>query len=338
MFIMHKKLLLQEIYKLEICPLTLFESSMAQIYDLDPDPEQMSSEDLFTFWYEIEYKYNMMKTKGFSGDRRRLANMIKILENVGRRINSVLSDSFVDVFEDWLETHAILSPKTWARKRVEELYEVDPDNIYEGVLSEFLRYKDNSEYSTIEEGIRANIDKMPRLKKALLQFSNDDRQIMYDDLADEGYEEFGDKFGEEFNSTEEAEKFIEEYEFDPLETLDNFGVDELFLNIIKFPDVFEELYEYIVFPAWYGYWKPQGIDKIRENIEKITDQLNNVKSLPYEKQNALINAATNTAHQNGSMMEYYEQHYSVGESFLKNLSNRDTEDWDEELREVGVQI
>jgi hypothetical protein len=338
------RLFLQEVYLLELCPLTLLESSMEEIYSFAP--EEMEPEEIFEMLYEIEYKYNMMKSKEFSGNPRRHENMMKVLEKVGRKVNSALAETFVNVYENWLESHAILSPRTWARKRAEdamEFAEASGESPYSAVKSEFNRYDYAwNNYGSVEKGIWANFDKMPALKNALSEhakeYAEHEQRDMYYNLEQEGYEEFGEMYGQEFSSEEEAEKYIEEYESDPfdiLEILDEEAMLALFQNN---QEALAELFEHLVFPAWHYKWAQEGIEQTRENIENIYKQLQGMNSLPFEKQNVLINRATNATHQTGSMMDYYEERYGVDEGQLEDLSNRDTEDWDEELREVGVRI
>jgi hypothetical protein len=338
---MKNKLLLQEIYQIELCPITLLERSMAEINNFDPE-EMIADEtllELFKLIYEIEYKYSMMAAKGFSGNERRKDNILKILERVGEESISALGGTFIDVFGNWLEHHAILSPRTWASKRLEDLIEngYGEEEIYENIKWEFENDKDYSNYNSFEQAIQNNIDKMPALKNFLTTFY-DEKDNMYDDLESEGYEEFGERYGEEFESKEEAREFIDEYETDPSDVIGNFGAEEVFKHVRQDEDVFEELYVHIVFPAWYAHWSAEGIDETRANVEDVYKQLQNIDSLPFKQQNALINIATNTTHQTGSMMEYYSNRYDVDERDLRDLSNRDVEDWNEELREIGVQI
>lgn len=318
---------------------------MAEIYNLDP--EELSPLELFELWYEIEYKYNMLRSRKFSGAPKRQENMIKILKAVGQKINSVLAETFVNVYENWLESHAILSPKTWARKRAEgatEFAEDSGESAYSAVESEFNRYDDAyNNYGSIEKGIWDNIDKMPAFKNALSEHAKEytelEQQDMYYTLGRDGYEEFGEMYGREFNSEEEAEKFIDEYEseasLDILYILDDEAMSTLLQNNQQ---ALAELFEHLVFPAWHYKWAQEGIEQTRENIENIYNQLQNIGSLPLEKQNALINIATNATHQTGSMMDYYEERYDVSEYELDRLSNQNTEDWDDELEEIGVRL
>ena len=51
-----------------------------------------------------------------------------------------------------------------------------------------------------------------------------------------------------------------------------------------------------------------------------------------------LNEIVNLTHQTGGMADYLENRYSINATLLKELSDRDTTDWDEELQELGVQM
>lgn len=81
-----------------------------------------------------------------------------------------------------------------------------------------------------------------------------------------------------------------------------------------------------------------GIDETRDKVERVYKQLVNIEKYPIEKQFMILNIAKNTNHQNGSMMEYYESKWEIGYDDLERLSDMDVSEWDDELREIGVNI
>jgi cellulose biosynthesis protein BcsQ len=101
-------------------------------------------------------------------------------------------------------------------------------------------------------------------------------------------------------------------------------------------DFFITAYEKIVFPVWYDYWSAMGIDETRDTIEEIYDQIVNITKYPLQKQFVVLNTAKNASHQNGSMLEYYEEKWGMDYVLFEKLTEIDTSEWDEELEEIGV--
>jgi len=87
-----------------------------------------------------------------------------------------------------------------------------------------------------------------------------------------------------------------------------------------------------------------GIDSTRETAEETYNILEGANSV--QELSSAVNLAINTVHQNGQMIEYIETYGGIElgadtetvQGWLSELTDRDVEDWNEELREVGVQI
>ena len=76
-----------------------------------------------------------------------------------------------------------------------------------------------------------------------------------------------------------------------------------------------------------------------ENLNKIRAELADYKGKSFADQIALIQKAINTMHLNGNMLEHLKSFYpDLDKTFFDNLSNIDTSNWDEELREWGVKV
>lgn len=326
-----------------------FEDFDLDVYNVD------KLEEAFRTLYEIEYKYNMLFNKPFKGLEKRKYNILKILESAADSIIEKLAQTFEDVFADWLKRHAILEPEKWAEQRVEEWTDMGEDNdiIWGYLIDEYLRYKlggsyrkDRKAISAIMDETREKINKMPFLKQRLSEYSYDEKENMYNDLEYEGYEEFGERWNKEFESEDEAREFIDDFEPDPENSI-VFEDWDSFENLVIGSDrVLVELYEHLVFPLWYGKWKAEGIDTTRELVEEAYKMTQSINSMPTKKKFGVINHIINVNHQNGPMMEYYQDRFGISKNFLDLLSAEPEEgheeyflgDWNDELREIGVDI
>lgn len=286
------------------------------IYDFD------NIQEVFELYYEIEYKYAMINNNNFSGSLQRKENILKILENKGKQVNEVLSDTFLDVYEKWLDNHAITDPKKWAEQRFS--YEEMLDNGAAGYINmfylEWARYSDKFS------------DLIEKIEEYLLKGALPTTEEILNDLlvTEEGFENMS------IREVIELTRGLEElYPFSEFMSFKRFfmEIDEFYLI-----DALQEWAQYILFPAWYKYWKSQGIDKTRDNIERLYKELQKVNKMPIQKQFGIINQATNAVHQNGSMMDYYFDEYGVDKNDLSRLSEISLNDWDDELREIGVVI
>jgi len=360
------KLLFDKILHLSGIPIK--ESSNEEIYNfsVDVDPNDYSIEDdileVFKMFYELEYKYSMLSDsrKHFTGNPQRKKNILRFYEERAREINEFLAKTFINVFENWLENHALLTPKTWAKQRVRSSPEFDYyydtneiNPVIETLISEYVRYKNNNQMprnpGIIDRSVDPffkealdNLDKMPTIKDWIqvdaLQWYKDD---LYNYL-DDSLEDFNESHGKDFETEEEARKYIDDLDADDMDFSDLYYFDsteslaQAFVNSGDWVSMLEELYEVMVFPLWFEYWKSMGIEGTRELVEEQYERIKKVSSMPLKEQFATINIATNAVHQTGEMMDYYYERYSVGKDDLDALSEQDVSKWNEELKSMGV--
>lgn len=350
----------------------IFERTMAGIKQMDvprylEDPDDIL--EAFEFVYELEFKYNRLLSNRFLGVPDRRDNMLEIIERKAHEVIPPLAETFIDVFDNWLRHHAITSPQLWAEMRVEALEELwggyldseyiqQPMETFLGELSRYLNYD-------LSQNIIAGLEASDLIRDEFYEYAfTFTKEMMEVDLEDvaAGYmemEDFQYRYSE-FEAIEDAEtveeltKAVEGLDFRSIpeedieldsiiDQMDDMGVAEFmqhFLNHtgISVEALLEELYREVLFPAWFGHWKPKGIEKTRDTIEKISEQLHNIQKFPIRMQFAVLNIAKNANHQNGSMMEYYEEMWGVDYVALKRLSNLDTTQWEKELSDIGVMI
>ena len=347
----------------------------AQIWNIDIDYEDFG--DVIQVLHELEYKYSMIRDRPFQGLPQRRENILKQLHDYLMEVLTYTKKIVLYTFQEWLSSHAILDPERWAQQRVNsygdnieegEIIDLDTTRavktIFEGISGEHMEYTNKIEGRKIPPGsyqraLEISFSKMlkdavknpnefPGFSKLLELYLEDYKEnIMADDLQEEGYKEFGERYGKKFRSNREAKQFIKNIsleEYGPENILDLIGSDEidLFANAAYHTDLWQEIAtefcKNIIFPKWYGFWKREGIEETRENIEKIYELLKNANTV--EEITAAISMALNASHQTGSMLSYLEENsksYDL-ESILFEIQNRNTNDWDNELREIGVQI
>ncbi len=315
--------------------------------------------EIFELFYELEYKYSQIRDRLFTGIEKRRENILRIIEDKAEEVNIAIADSFVGVFKIWLDSHALTEPKKWAKQRIYGDNKLDAygslwsRETVSGIVHEYCHYLGytTSSLDILLEHAIERIDNLPILKEAFTSLIKEEIELNLDDLD---WEEFEDMYSRSFldnsnlKNEDEVRDFLENIPFlSQNEFISNYNIPELFednQSFVNFIDNFDageilvELNEKMVFPLWYGHWKAEGIDKTRKDVEDIHKKIKRISSYPIEKQFMYINIATNTTHQTGSMMDYYEEQYEVTKTDLERLSNIDTRDWDKELREIGVDI
>jgi hypothetical protein len=116
-----------------------------------------------------------------------------------------------------------------------------------------------------------------------------------------------DKRGEE-QIEDEIKQRYEDMPFS--EYLDTFYSNNLagFLEqaslIYNLEEICIEFAQFLCFPIWYEFWKPQGIDQTRQRIENAYNMLKVVERQPISQALATINIVINSAHQTGDMLGY----------------------------------
>lgn len=315
-----------------------------------------NAEEFFKIYYEIEYKYSMLTTRRFNGVERRKDNILRIIEDTGEFVIKEMANSFVEVFGKWLDEHALTDPKRWAEQRFND--ETFEDFGIQETLAMFFvevgRYAPHiPAMELIEQHLVANT--LPETRDFINWMLEDEKNMRIEDIKSDielggDIEEIADNWGYEAETYEELVSQVEN-EFEDVENyVMNMGIESLYAfesdeQLAHVLDdyvcplcVLQEWGEKILFPLWYEHWSARGIDNTRANIERLYNNLMNIDRYSFRKQLGLINQAINSTHQNGSMMEYYGELYDVGPHELQYFSNMDTAEWDEELREIGVQV
>jgi hypothetical protein len=292
--------------------------------------------------YELEYKYHQLLMRGFSGVPRRRENILKNLESSLEGVILEIKNVLVNLFSEWLDSHALLNPEIWAKKRVEHLrlgLGYDEEEILDAILAEIKIYTNKKEgkyvsaFSELYKSggafksyIDSLISKWVRLDEEELEYA-----------IENGDEEEAQYYRERIESL--SDPSIEDIE----DLLESGGID-LYSIPLKDRD-FEILFEKLAFPKWLKHWKKHGILQTRENVKKTFEMVQSIGSGGVSSDSAKINIALNTAHQSGDLVEYLGksgEFSSSGEGEVKqlldDLSAMSVDEWNEELRGIGCDV
>jgi len=352
---------------------------VAQIWEYRPDEEDVNEwDDERNFaskikeFHEMEFKFSMMRELPFQGHPKRQENIQRQLEQSLIEIAEELQKKLLETLEKWLDSHAILTPNTWASKRVQgerDYQEVngegDSESMVNNLLWEYDKYVHNDR-QRLNSGFGSSPDYSTHMYEILSTALNDkesypsliryvenaflpDYKNSEIDSAQYNLEDFNLSHDQEFETIEEAEAWIEDYytvENVDLEPDVLFGGDvESFVQSLQnwgsLDGILTEFYQHLVFPSWYDHWSAQGIDETRETVEDIHTRLKAASSKDLGNLTAMISMGFNVAHQTGDMVEYLEQ--DVGEDGLKSTldaidQGAYVEKAKEDLKSVGVQI
>lgn len=326
---------------------------ISAIWDVQYDNTSIIS--LMEALYELTYKYQRLQTQSFRGYPKRYDNILSRIEQQSRIIIQDISSILSYVFEDWLKKHALLNPRQWAENRVEEHFEINgssPDEIESALESEVSWIKEQQQqvmtvsYNDIESSISL-LDAPVENGSApfLSAFFESQKEYMYEEsLSDNlSYNE-----EDEFPKTEEyITKQTRDY-YDNLifseymESIHGNSISSLLKEMQEYYDIYEiavELFEFLCFPVWYGFWQQMGIDETRSRVEQAYHLIGNIENQPIKQAFASINIIINIAHQTGSMAYYISAYTGESEQDIVNvmdhLSNNIPSEWDSDLQEVG---
>jgi hypothetical protein len=305
--------------------------------------------------YELEYKLQALKRS------QTAVSNPKRIENISNQIKQELTSSanilkkiLLKTFSDWLKTHALTNPKKWAEQRYNLDGYMSEKEILETIASEYFRniegsyreHRDSEFLSVIEK----NLSKLPYTSSIL---NNVLKMYMKDEYTTDPE---GTMENWNVSSPEEADKMIENADFNDV------GLEYLIPDIESFVNImsnhgdlrsfYNELYAKLVFPVWYSYWKDRGIDNTRKHVQNVYNNLKKTTQTDLGNLIAWVNAALNTTHQTGSMLDYapFEDNDFIvkdengeedgsyyAEKLLKALTDGDfNEKWDKELLKAGV--
>lgn len=302
--------------------------------------------------YELTYKYQYLQNHNFQGHPTRLQNILQQIEGSARTVIADFVDILVPVFENWLSGHALLTPRTWATKRVQEWYEIDGDSPQS--LAEMIKSGCDMERLGKKFNISPELHRLDEpVKSGQAQvlnrfFETVKLELVESDMENARYEKRQEQ--EEIDEEQLEAEIKQRYEEMPFsEYLSTWHGNDLgdFLEMAsRFYDLEEiciEFAMFLCFPIWYGFWKPQGIDQTRQRIENAYNMLKSVESQPIGQALATINIVINSAHQTGDMLDYIADVTQDTKGEIRRamdlLSNAtEFEEWDLDLQEVGLQL
>lgn len=330
---------------------------LAQIWNIESDG---SFSDELSRLYGLEYKSSMIKNNEFRGNPQRKENILKKLNQELLESANNVRNPLINVFKNWLDNHALLSPQIWAQQRTfsQDSYdEIDSLQSMQDVIYEYTKYSNPNQNlsfrqkfnpdKTFNEMLQIalnNIQQYPTLIKLRNIFFEGEKE---DNLKQLELKEFNEMYITQFTDRYQMEEYIDNMDpnnFDLADCIYSFGLEEFISmasNHIDIEPFIMELYQNLVFPLWHNYWKEQGIEETRKNIEKIYKNLLQTNKKSFGQILVDINIAINTAHQTGDMIEYIEeelQEENIRELFDGLSGGQNISKWNEELKEIGVEI
>jgi hypothetical protein len=321
-----------------------------QIWQTNYERDSVGS--MLSALYELTYKIQTLQNQGFKGYPKRYDNILKGLENSARQVINDMSDILVPVFENWLSGHALLSPKTWASKRIEECEQVGedtPESIATALLNG-VHYDPNDKMPKIQPSdILENMDDAVRNGQASYVsewFKIIKSEMLEQDL--EANEENNNNEHSDYSMSEESIRQANE-EMTFSDYCSNYFGDNLTDVIAAIADyypgaeVYKVFFQFGLFPIWYGYWRTKGIDDTRARVEKAYQTLLQIPNMNINQALLNINIVINTAHQTGDMIDYIVDATGEYSRDIKNLmtqlSNQtDFRDWNKQLKGIGSQF
>lgn len=328
--------------------------------------------------YELEYKYLAVKRLPFNGMPQRREKILVALEEGLRACIQNVGSVLMEVFEDWLDKHAILDPEKWARNSIHndmksmedndttpedhmkgllwQINEFDSDakslqDLYNGPRSETNYYK---LFSQIMNNAAKNPQQYPAICEYILEQASGYKEMMFNDLENEGYLEFGKRYNKRFRNKAQALKFIENFILDPIDALDTMDLsnyESIAEGLYSYsPEQYEnfmtEIYRNDLFPRWLARWKPMNIEGTRNNIEEVYGKLKNM-GRDIIQDIEIINLALQTTHVTGPMTSHLDDHlenkqeysedYSTMTEYLDRMKEgKNVPAWRTQLDRVGV--
>ena len=290
--------------------------------------------------YELTYKYQTLQKQRFQGHPKRFDSIVSNINSKARMVISDIYNILDPVFENWLESHALLDQEQWATKRmehIEETGEEDPETVIQMVFGSIANKKiDRKTIETETVGMLSSAIESGNckyLKNMLDVFKNENIESL-----EQGNEDSEQQSSIEYYKNINFKEVIYDYFEGSLSRFLSNTESSVLYPIAK------EIMTYAMFPIWYSIWGPLGIDKARSNVERASSMIKNLNSLPLPKALANINIIINTCHQTGEMVEYISEHTGEADYYIKNkmqylsdLSDNSTEikKWNEDINKLN---
>ncbi len=345
-----------------------FRTKFAQL-DVYYDEDDFA--DVVKALYELEYKWSMLKQRPFNGHPRRYENILQSVQNNLVEAAELAKDMLIKVYEEWLSGHAITDPLEWGEARTRDIVDMgDFEYVLEGLIAEYVQYsnpnaamsfgynRDNNVFELFKKGFfqALNQENLPKNLQAIKNgIIYGYREYMVETFLDNP-REFNNMYGTEFEieDQDEAEEYIskldighiydaEYFYFDTIQEFQD-AIDRLNAYTPYYVDLkglASEMYTSMVFPVWFAKWQGEGIEATRESVEDTYKLLLSASPEDLGDMSAKVNLAVNQAHQTGEMSTYIENTYDSNDiqAVLSELTQGIyVENWNEELREIGVQI
>ena len=336
---------------------------IAQLWDTpDLDDRSDFSGDIYRF-YKFEYQLSSITNYNFSGHPRRKENIIRQLQEHLKGSIVKIIPVIIHVFAKWLRYHAILNPNEWARSRVEEeVRRIDEDgsgDLIGNAFSEYswLRAKQDGTKLVDDVGIRnnkynwellryisSNLNQYPSFKQL--------RDLLAEDFKESWLEDYQEEWTKEGKNIEqELENMKKNISLDKiLDVQDTISLAPTLREFDLEESAAQEILVNNVFPVWFAEWQPKGIEQTRKRVEDVYKLLQNTSNNINDIGNAIaiISIALNTIHQSGSMLEHFENpdylpedvyvESDLSQEFLLLSSGNYLEEWNKQLREIGVEV
>jgi len=326
--------------------------------------EEIKAEDL-TNVYELNYMYDMMKLSNFTGLPQRRDNLIRDIEDKGIDLCDDVLTQLNDIFYNWLEQHALLSAKSWAESRTKEFEEggqLDYNYIFIIPFDEYARYKypNIKNPPAISYNFKGQITSIPKEVGEMVDeyLSYIQEHDLYKDCAlsdwfDLKILQFKDDWETELSGTDDEDESksiidnmrrVDERDYSLLFDIEFVTMENMIVGLedglIDEIDLLTDIYEYVIFPLWFGYWEERGIVQTRENINNIRENM--LKALhkgDLSEKFKMINIALNAMHQTGAMLTYIEnEHNEISKQLLDELSNMNVDKLNKKLKMQGFQV
>ena len=280
--------------------------------------------------YEIEYKYSKIK-KNSTINPKRKENILEILEHTGSELLDEMISHLENGLEDYITYHG--------NKDFNAFYDEMIDSI--GGDKELLNYM-LTKYNQLD--LQDYIDD----KLLELMVNEGDYDYIFEKYIENDVIKLVEVFFDYYYDNEtDAREYLENKEnISDIYDLKKWFIDNHNLpDIINIDDIYEipygferEIMKKVFVDFKQGlYDNFSGVDDILDDAEDYIEKLKNFDSLTFKEKNVIFNEALNLFHYSGLIASDYAKLDVTGE-FLDEMSDRDVSDWDEELKEIGVNI